>query len=301
MGVRHDALVFSSEDELVDGTHDLIEQGLQAGDLVVVHGGDAGVGVLRRAWDDDPRITFADHARLYDRPMRTIGEFQRMLDHESAAGRRVRVTGPVPFGEEPRTRHAWMSYEALVDRALAPYEFVSLCQYDTRVLAADLLAHARATHDRVVTAAGVEVGGQRRAAVLAELAGADGPDPLESEPPAYDGVLTAAEDLPVLRDAFRTAPDDLVIAVNEIVTNALQHARPPVTVRLHRGPDRWLCVVTDDGPGLPDPFQGVDSPLPGNPDAGGHGLWVARQLCDDLTIASDPGRGGTTVRLVHRA
>jgi hypothetical protein len=194
-----------------------------------------------------------------------------------------------------------MRYEALVDRALAPYDLLSLCQYDTRVVGADLVDLARATHERVVSGSGVEAGGRRRAEVLAALTEPEGPDALESAPLAYADELTSPGELRRLRTGMAAAPHDLVLAANEVATNAFEHGAPPVVVRLHRGADGWLCVVSDHGPGLPDPYVGIDSPLPGNPVPGGHGLWLARQLCDFLTIAARHPGPGTTVRLELRA
>ncbi|WP_159081691.1 MEDS domain-containing protein [Nocardioides sediminis] len=298
MTVHHGALIFASDDELVNGTHQLVADGLLAGDRVLVVGGRHLLDVLRSAWDDDPRITFHDQDVFYDSPMVTVAGLQRLLDREGAAGHRVRVTGPVPFGGDPATRRAWMSYEALVDRAFAPYGLTSLCQYDTRVTADDLLAHAWATHDRVVTSSGVAAGGQRRAEVLAGLTAAAVADAPDLGTVLYDDVLLASEDLGRFRTGLIPAPGDLVLAANEVATNAFVHARPPVTVRFGHGPAGWTCVVTDCGPGLPDPHAGIDSPLPGNPQAPGHGLWLVRQLCDRVGIIASGS--GTTVSMTLR-
>jgi hypothetical protein len=298
MTVNHGALLFASDDELVDGTHDLVADGLRAGDRVLVIGDRHVLDVMRSAWDDDPRISFNDQAVFYDSPMLTIAGLQRLLDREGAAGHRVRVTGPVPFGGDPATRRAWMAYEALVDRAFAPYGLTSLCQYDTRAMTDDLLVHAWATHDRVVTSSGVEPGGQRRNEVLAELAAAGVADTCDLGTIVYDDVLLEPEHLSRFRTGLLPAPGDLTFAANEVATNAFEHGRPPVTVRLGHGPAGWTCVIADTGPGLLDPHAGVDSPLSGNPGSPGHGLWLARQLCHRLSIESTAA--GTTVRLVHR-
>lgn len=300
MSVDHAALVFGTDDELVAGSRDLIETGLVEGDLLLVLGDDQGLPVLREAWGNDPRIKFGEAADFYEHPMRTMAELQRVLDREGTGGHRVRVTGPVPFEKDPRLRRGWMRYEALVDRAFAPYGLTSVCQYDTRVVGDDLIDHARATHARVVTTSGEEPGGGRRAQVLADLARVEEPDPMESTPAVYEDMLVGAGDLARVRTGFSPAPADLVLAVGEVVTNALQHGGPPVTVRLHHEAGRWLGVVTDHGPGLRDPYAGVDSPLPGNPEPAGRGLWAARQLCDELLIVCRDG-AGTTVRLIQHA
>lgn len=297
--MRHEALIHSSDEELVEGTRELIEGGLVAGDLVIVFGGDHQIEPLREAWGDDPRITFTDQKDAYRSPTYALAEFQRMMQREQERGQRIRVTAPVPFGEEPRSRRTWTAYEALIDRALAPYDFTSLCQYDTRVLTDELIDHGRATHDRVITSSGVETGGDRREEVLAEVARLDAADPLATAPRVYEDMVTGPRDLARVRAGLRDVPQDLLVGASEVITNALVHGGPPVIVTLHRAADGWLLVVTDHGPGLRDPYAGVDSPLADLAEASGRGLWIARQLCDQLTITCDPEAGGTTVRLMH--
>jgi anti-sigma regulatory factor (Ser/Thr protein kinase) len=298
--VVHDALFFASDDELIGGTQDLISGGIVAGDLVLVHGDEHELGVLRDAWDDDPRITFLTTGSLYEGAMATIGEYQRMLAQETAAGRTIRTTGIVPFRDgDRRSNLDWMRYEALIERAFAPYDFIGLCRYDTRTTDSWVLDHARETHERIVTAGDVLAGGGQRERLLAELA-AGGADPLEDEPACYDAVLLGADDLRALRRALADAPQALVVAANEIASNALEHGAPPVTVRIHRGAEGWLCEIADHGPGIADPYAGVDSPLASSAGTRGRGLWLARQLTDHVSIGSGPG-GGAVVRLVVRA
>ena len=90
--------------------------------------------------------------------------------------------------------------------------------------------------------------------------------------------------------------DRFIIAVNEVVINALQHGGGAVEVAV--GLDSGVVVtVTDGGPGfVPDgPFH-----LPPPDQEHGRGLWLVHRLCDDVTI--DRGPNGTRIRLrAHRA
>lgn len=70
-----------------------------------------------------------------------------------------------------------------------------------------------------------------------------------------------------------------MIAVSEAVTNATCHGRPPVLLRIWSDRDRIVVTITDQGGGPTDPFAGL---LP----AGGLGLWVTHQLCDQVTHRS---------------
>ncbi|GAB1644746.1 ATP-binding protein [Krasilnikovia sp. MM14-A1259] len=85
-----------------------------------------------------------------------------------------------------------------------------------------------------------------------------------------------------------------VLAVNEVITNVVLHAggQGRIVVRLTAG-SAW-CTVTDSGPGIPERFLG----RPGVPEAfevGGRGIWLAHQLCDEVTMATGPI--GTTIGL----
>ncbi|WP_412748130.1 ATP-binding protein [Krasilnikovia sp. M28-CT-15] len=85
-----------------------------------------------------------------------------------------------------------------------------------------------------------------------------------------------------------------VLAVNEVITNVVLHAggHGRIVVWVTAG-SAW-CTVTDSGPGIPERFLG----RPGVPEAfevGGRGIWLAHQLCDEVTIATGPI--GTTIGL----
>jgi anti-sigma regulatory factor (Ser/Thr protein kinase) len=88
--------------------------------------------------------------------------------------------------------------------------------------------------------------------------------------------------------------DDFVLAVNEIITNAVRHTDGRGRVRLWTAGTVLSCEVTDTGDGIP-PDWVEPTPPPATLVPGGRGLWMARQLCDELTV--DTGPAGTVVRL----
>lgn len=88
--------------------------------------------------------------------------------------------------------------------------------------------------------------------------------------------------------------DDFVLAVNEIVTNAVRHGGGHGWLRLWREADRVVCEVSDSGAGFGTEWlSNRDRPAANT--AGGWGLWLAEQLSDDMTVCSGPE--GTTVRI----
>lgn len=91
--------------------------------------------------------------------------------------------------------------------------------------------------------------------------------------------------------------DDFVVAVNELLTNAVRHGGGRGRVTLWCADDSVVCEVSDTGTGLPDttPERPV-RPVATQP--GGWGLWLAEELTD--TFALITGNGGTTVRISSR-
>jgi serine/threonine-protein kinase RsbW len=88
--------------------------------------------------------------------------------------------------------------------------------------------------------------------------------------------------------------DDFVLAVNEVMTNAIRHAGGSGALTLWCQNETLHCEVTDDGPGIPGDQIG-DRPAPPPLAMSGRGLWLARQLCDNVSITTGPR--GTIVRL----
>lgn len=89
---------------------------------------------------------------------------------------------------------------------------------------------------------------------------------------------------------------NFVLAVNELLTNALRHAGGRGDVLLWRTGDRLFCEVSDEGPGMPAERLS-DTARPGAATIGGRGLWLARQVCDRVDIRTGPT--GSQVRLEH--
>ncbi|HUS43316.1 MAG TPA: ATP-binding protein [Ilumatobacteraceae bacterium] len=84
---------------------------------------------------------------------------------------------------------------------------------------------------------------------------------------------------------------DAVLAVSELVTNAVVHgAGGPISVRIETTTDELVVLVRSTGGPLPDPATWT-SPVGGGPT--GRGLSIVRSLADDVTADVD----GTVVTL----
>ncbi|MEU0549137.1 ATP-binding protein [Micromonospora sp. NPDC005979] len=88
--------------------------------------------------------------------------------------------------------------------------------------------------------------------------------------------------------------DDFVLAVNELITNAVRHGGGRGWLRLWQEPGELLCEVADHGHGI-TPQRLGDRSRPAAETAGGWGLWLARELTDAMEIATSSA--GTTVRI----
>ncbi|MGC5049861.1 ATP-binding protein [Micromonospora sp. DT48] len=88
--------------------------------------------------------------------------------------------------------------------------------------------------------------------------------------------------------------DDFVLAVNELITNAVRHGGGQGRLRLWKESGLVLCEVADHGPGIST--QNLDNrSRPAPETAGGWGLWLARELTDAMDVETGPA--GTTVRI----
>lgn len=85
-----------------------------------------------------------------------------------------------------------------------------------------------------------------------------------------------------------------VLAVNEIATNAVRYAGGRGRLCLSRHGDELWCVVEDNGPGIPR--RHLEPSVRRRPgEIGGHGIWLARQICVDVHIETGRATGTRVV------
>ncbi|GLY99439.1 sensor histidine kinase [Actinoplanes sp. NBRC 103695] len=247
-------------------------------------------------------MEFATGGDMYARPAAAIRSYRQLLaDHVAAGAGQIRIIGELPASAFGPTWDSWMRYESAINHAYDDFPLWSMCAYDRRTTPAAMLADVDRTHPRQARPDGTHPAIEAYADPESYLAGMRPapPDPLQLTPPVAD----LADPLPGrARDAVRAAGhegisrdeiEDLVVAVSEVVTNAMLYGRAPIRMRVWSGPDRVVAEVTDTGPGPKDPFAGL---LPIGPEGpGGRGLWIVNQSCNHVTMARDPD--GFTLRL----
>jgi anti-sigma regulatory factor (Ser/Thr protein kinase) len=96
--------------------------------------------------------------------------------------------------------------------------------------------------------------------------------------------------------------EEFVLAVHELISNAIQHGGGGGRVRLSGADGILYGQVSDDGPGFTEAAVPATPPDPGRDEHGrdehGRGLWLARELTDGLRICG--GTDGAVVTLMVR-
>jgi anti-sigma regulatory factor (Ser/Thr protein kinase) len=194
----------------------------------------------------------------------------------------------------------WTELDAALNVALADLPVRVTCFYPELPLHLEILDGARRNHPLLLTDGELRhnPGHHDPRAVLAGRPAAQppmlGPPDVRLTFSAWQlhEVRTTVERALSGHGYERERVEDIVLAVNELATNAVEHGTPEARLSLWTEEHGLLCEI-DDGGTLRDPLPGLQAPHPAEPR--GRGVWIARQLCDSLHVWSD-GRG-THVRV----
>jgi anti-sigma regulatory factor (Ser/Thr protein kinase) len=237
--------------------------------------------------------------------------YRRLFAQQRAAGTTVRLISEYPHdagsGRDVDRLESYLRFEAASNEVLSPFGHSWACLYDTRAHPEPLLDRVRQVHPAILSADGRPVGNPGHVRPADYLAAHPERLPPVPDDTAVDLVLHTTEQLRDLRralrewiarpagpgrrvDASRAGP--VLLAADEVATNALQHGRPPVRVRAWAVGDRVRVRV--DGPG--------DGGIPATAgywaaaeDGAGMGLVVVRGVADTVRVAT--GGGTTSVSL----
>jgi anti-sigma regulatory factor (Ser/Thr protein kinase) len=315
-GFIHQALIYGSDEEFMDVAVPFIEGGLRSKQPTMVTVQGRHVDNLRAALGGTPAgVTFRPVEDWYETSARTREKFARWVAEETDAGhsqfqvngRRVRVISEPPWavGREAQIRD-WARHESVINVAFAGQPVTFLCPFDARVLPQEVIGHACATHPEIVDADGISASGSYEDPLVFCRRLDSAVKPHHGRPAMEVGF--GLEDLPMVRrliGSFATdaglpesRADELVLAVNEIATNAVIHGRSPTTVRIWDADDEVVVEVADAGDGIRDVLAGQLTPPTAG--LGGRGLWLTRLLCDAVELRN--GTGCTvTMHAVHAA
>jgi anti-sigma regulatory factor (Ser/Thr protein kinase) len=287
VGYLHEAAIYESDDELLDVVVPHLAAAVAAGEPAIASLPHDQAALVRSAMNGvTPAVTFLPELG-HERPAVVIKRLRSLLGDLLAGGaEQVRVVHAVPHPGLGAPWDGWCRYEAAVNDLLGDIPLWGLCVYDRRITPAPVLADVECTHPHL-RAAGRDLPNALYQNPTSFLRNMPQPpnDPLEAEAPAVELInAQPATSRHAVRDAAqqtRLARDDverLVAGTSEAVTNAIEHGRPPVTVRVWTAPRRMVVAVSDGGEGPTDPYAGL-VPRPGaHQGSGGFGLWLMNQL-----------------------
>jgi anti-sigma regulatory factor (Ser/Thr protein kinase) len=303
---RHEALFYEGEDGFLHGTLPFILEALDGDEPVLVAVVPKRAELLKRVLGDRAEaVEFVDMHELGRNPARVIPAWHDFLAKHAADGHPLRGVGePIWVGRSREEIDECERYESLLNEAFAcGSQWRLLCPYDIDGLDATTIAAARLTHPAVM-----HEGISRRNSAYQPLHRAPGPfgGSLPSPPAEREELAYTARGLGAVRSLISkrateaglddTAREDLVLAINELVTNSVQYGGGGGTLRIWTETGALVCDVRDRG-FIDDPLVGR---LPPPVDQhGGRGLWLVNHLCDLVQVRSSPD--GTVVRVHMRA
>ncbi|HKP18685.1 MAG TPA: sensor histidine kinase [Gaiellaceae bacterium] len=303
-GFTHAAFLYAGDEEFLDGTLSFIREGLTAGEPVLAVLDTRKIELLREGLNGEvDRVLFADMSEVGANPARIIPAWEDFVAEHHRDGRQVRGIGePICPERSPDELVECHRHESLLNVAFADAPFTLMCPYDVDALDDDAIEEAMRTHPYIWR--GEARGPSWSYAGLGTI----------TEP--FDAALTppppSAEELVVDRESLLAArrvvadraaeaelgserASDLVLAVNEVLTNSVRHGGGTGRLRIWEDAGELVCEVADSGQ-IADPLVDRRRPLPEQ--LRGRGLWMANQLCDLMQVRTFPG--GNTIRLHMR-
>lgn len=304
LGFRHEALLYDGVDEFITSAGKFLEEGIRAGDSMLVVVNSAKIDLLKSALGAPANlIEFADMTVVGGNPARIIPELRRFVDQASESGSPMRGIGE-PFWPErsPAEVAECDHHEALLNLAFGDVPTFSLmCLYDVSTLATEIVGKVGHYHRHVTK------GAQRTPSAdfySDQNGGGMFAAPLPPRPTSHSRHEFSVPSLGAFRRYIgqravaagfsSAAGDELVLVANEIATNSVRYGGGSGAAYLWVENGRLVFEIVDAGQ-ITNPLVGRIKP---RVDDGTYGLWLANQLCDLVQIRSDSA--GTVVR-VHQA
>ncbi|WP_433474086.1 anti-sigma factor RsbA family regulatory protein [Spirillospora sp. CA-142024] len=312
--LTHRLLPYAGVEEFLGGAVPFLRAGVEAGDRVLAVCGQGRELLLRDALGPAAAdVEFTEAAGWYAHPSRTLADCLGDACAAARQGTRLRLLGePVWAARPPLEVVEWQRAEAVLNIAFRGTGAAIMCPY-AAALPASVVAAGRKTHPETVRGARTlpNPGFVNPWTYCAQC----DEEPLPPPPEDAETLTIERPDLYWLRawvaECARSTPlpeedrQRLLVAVTEVVTNALRHGEPPIVLRMWTDASQdaaLVCEVTDTGRWAPDTGYGLVPPQPdggapgdGTAAGGRFGLWAVRLLCSIVQIRT--GDAGTAVRL----
>ena len=300
----HEVLLYASPREFAERCAAFVREGLDADEPVLVMVTADKIELIRAELGDAAgRVSFADMAEAGRNPGRIISAWADFAAEHLAERRPLRGIGePIWAGRSADELIECQHHESLLNLAFGDAGgFRLLCPYDTSALPREVIEEAHRSHPLILDGEALRACDRYRAPGAAAVARRPLAPP---RAPSQEVVFGKSELRTVRRFVSREAAEaglparragDLVVAVNEVTTNSVRHGGGGGLFRIWHDSDAIVCEIRDRGR-IEQPLVGRRRPATGA--EGGHGLWMANQVCDLVQVRSR--RGGTVVRLHMR-
>jgi anti-sigma regulatory factor (Ser/Thr protein kinase) len=294
---HHNLYAYDEDGAFVDHVAPFLRQGLAEHEATVLVVDPRKRALLRQALGDLlDRVGYIDRDTYYTRPEDALAGYDAQVRRYLQAGaRRVRVFGELPLCRTQQESDTWIMYEALLNPAFAHHPVTIVCGLDAREQPDSVIEGSWQTHPRAMNEGWSDNDHYHRPD---DIVRARTPVPED-----VSGLTAVPADLEARALRARLAAEmatvdvpagdaaDMLTAVVEVLTNAHRYGGGVRAIRIGRVAERYVCEISDHGPGLDDPLAGYLPPHPGH--ARGAGLWVARQSTRRLEMTSSE-RGLTT-------
>jgi anti-sigma regulatory factor (Ser/Thr protein kinase) len=296
-GLRHNAFVYSSQDEYVERSAAFLREGIEAGEGAIVANTRPGLAAMREALGPDAaQVTFVDVSSAYTRPARMLAAHNKVMAEQLRKTTSLRGVADVLYGPDPGEWDLWTGYEAVINRSFRHLPAWVVCTYNVNGLPDPVLDGVWRTHPEVVAGDAWTTSDRfeqpdhllRRITPLPEQLSDLRSIPFGRDPEQFRERL--AREL-VAEEVAEAKILGMLLAASEIATNAIVHGAGVEEVRVGRAHGRFVCEIIDRGSGFDDPAAGYLAPRAGV----GSGLWVARQLTWQIDFFDSPR--GFTVRI----
>jgi anti-sigma regulatory factor (Ser/Thr protein kinase) len=300
-GAWHEAVAYSTPVDLAARLAPRIAAAADAGDPVLAVLAEDARGALHAVLGNTAdAVRFLEPAAVHARPAFTVAmQWSRTHRWITEPGGRALVVGQRLEALPGCGPNYWGRLDVALDVATAELPVTVLCPFPADA-AQDLV---RATHPHV----GAHPGTGYRPPHEAVLDFPPPPPPDLGRPAAHRpfdlGTLAEVRGtVTAVATAAELDPEDaadLVLAVNELASNSIEHGPGAGVLRMWDGSadsagSREVVAEIFDGGHMDVPFPGLTLPPPEG--ERGRGLWLASELCDVLQVWSEPGEG-TTIRV----
>jgi hypothetical protein len=297
---RHEAFMWRDADDYASVLTPFVEEGLGAGEAVMVAVVRRHANWLRESLGSQARkVKFVDMAKLGRNPARIIPAWQKFVDQHSGYGRPVRGIGePIWVGRRPEEILECQLHEALLNVAVDPkIPLWLICPYDLGGLDPSIISEAHRSHPAVMEGdryqGNAQYGGREH---VEAMFSADLPE-LDGEPTEYSFTGETVDRVfnIVTLDVYGSGlwsdkVTDLAATSRRLATCSLRRGASEGTIRIWDLPYALICEVSDNTM-IDDVLAGRRALVANDRD----GLSSANRKCDLVQLRSTDL--GTTVRL----